>query len=189
MSIWPITNLKCTHCNLPCIALMKPSVLWHRFRTCVMICDAYYSVSVSPNHRKYHEFLWRDDLYQFTCLPVGLSSRPGIFTKIIKPVFAHFRSHECVVTKDIWQWAFVHHSWLSASFMLGNLNITADQLSRKFNTGTGWKLNHPIFLKIAKLFETPSMDFLPAAQTTSTTLKAAFHLRVFHIRAENFKCF
>ena len=62
------------------------------------------------------------------------------------------------VTKDIRQRAIVRRCWLSASFTPEILNMTADQLSRKFNAGTEWKLSHPIFLKIALLFGTPCID-------------------------------
>lgn len=54
--------------------------------------DAYYSVSVSESHRKYLRFIWKNQLFQFTCLPNGLSSAPRIFTKILKPVYATLRS-------------------------------------------------------------------------------------------------
>ena len=47
--------------------------------------DAYYMVGVSPSHRKYLRFMWKDVLYQFTCLPNGLSSCPRKFTKFLKP--------------------------------------------------------------------------------------------------------
>ena len=45
------------------------------------------------------KFLWRDQLYAFTCLPMGLTSSPRIFTKILKPVFATLCStfgHSCL---------------------------------------------------------------------------------------------
>ena len=70
------------------IDLMKPGC----FMTSIDLRDAYYSVPVSPTYRKYLKFLWRDQLYQFTCLHMGLSSSPRIFTKVMKPVFAHLRS-------------------------------------------------------------------------------------------------
>ena len=70
------------------INLMKPGC----FMMSIDLRDAYYSVPVSPTYRKYLKFIWRDQLYQFTCLPMGLSSSPRIFTKIMKPVFAHLRS-------------------------------------------------------------------------------------------------
>ena len=41
-----------------------------------------------PEHRKYLKFLFNGTLYQYTCLPNGLSSAPRIFTKLLKPVFA-----------------------------------------------------------------------------------------------------
>ena len=47
--------------------------------------DAYYSVPVARDDRKYLRFLWRGRLYQFTCLPNGLSCCPRKFTKIMKP--------------------------------------------------------------------------------------------------------
>ena len=47
--------------------------------------DAYYTVGVSPSHRKYLSFMWKDVLYQFTCLPNGLSSCLRKFTKLLKP--------------------------------------------------------------------------------------------------------
>ena len=47
--------------------------------------DAYYTAGVNPLHRKYLRFIWKNVLYQFTCLPNGLSSCPRKFTKLLKP--------------------------------------------------------------------------------------------------------
>ena len=54
--------------------------------------DAYYSVAVNPQHRKYLRFEFKDTLYEFTCLPNGLASAPRVFTKLMKPVIAILRS-------------------------------------------------------------------------------------------------
>ena len=48
--------------------------------------DAYYSIPVMKEHRKYLRFLFNGRLYQFTCLPNGLSSCPRKFTKTLKPI-------------------------------------------------------------------------------------------------------
>ena len=48
--------------------------------------DAYYSIPVMKEHRKYLRFLFNGQLYQFTCLPNGLSSCPRKFTKTLKPI-------------------------------------------------------------------------------------------------------
>ena len=45
--------------------------------------DAYYSVPVAQEHRKYLRFIWRSKLYQYTCFPNGLSSAPRLFTKLM----------------------------------------------------------------------------------------------------------
>ena len=45
------------------------------------------------------KFIWRDQLYAFTSLPMGLTSTPRIFTKVLKPVFSCLRSqfgHTCL---------------------------------------------------------------------------------------------
>lgn len=54
--------------------------------------DAYYSIPVHPDSRKYLRFRFKGILYQFTCLPFGLNVSPSIFTKVLKPVVAHLRS-------------------------------------------------------------------------------------------------
>lgn len=48
--------------------------------------DAYYSVPIVIDHRKYL------NLYEFTCLPNGLSSAPRSFAKLMIPVYASLRS-------------------------------------------------------------------------------------------------
>ena len=35
---------------------------------------AYYTVPIALEHQKYLKFAWRDTLYRYTCLPIGLSS-------------------------------------------------------------------------------------------------------------------
>lgn len=38
--------------------------------------DAYYSVAIAKEHRKYLRFIWNGQIFEFTCLPFGLSSAP-----------------------------------------------------------------------------------------------------------------
>lgn len=58
----------------------------------VDIRDAYYTVKIAKNHRKFLKFFWKGRLYQYECLPNGLSSAPRLFTKIMKPIMATLRS-------------------------------------------------------------------------------------------------
>lgn len=54
--------------------------------------DAYFLVPVQKRFRKYLRFTFQNKLYEFNCLPFGLSIAPRIFTKIMKPVVGVLRS-------------------------------------------------------------------------------------------------
>ena len=70
------------------ITLMSPNC----FMASIDLKDAYYSVSIDTSHgRKYLRLLWKNQLFQFTCLPNGLSSAPRIFTKLMKPAYSTLR--------------------------------------------------------------------------------------------------
>ena len=56
--------------------------------------DAYFSVPIFRPHCKYLRFIWRDQRYEFTCLPFGYSLAPRVFAKIFKPVVAQLRLND-----------------------------------------------------------------------------------------------
>lgn len=62
------------------------------FMTSVDLTDAYYSVPIALEDRKFLKFYWKNELFQFTCLPMGLACAPRVFTKLLKPLFSHLRS-------------------------------------------------------------------------------------------------
>lgn len=64
--------------------------------------DAYYSVPVRRNSRKFLRFTFNDRLFEFTCLPFGLSVSPYVFTKILKPFIHKAREQgiTCVIYLD-----------------------------------------------------------------------------------------
>ena len=57
--------------------MMKPGC----FMASVDLKDAYYTVPIHSDHQKFLKFMFNGTLYQYTCLPNGLSSAPRIFTK------------------------------------------------------------------------------------------------------------
>ena len=67
------------------IKLMRPGC----YMTSVDLKDAYYSIPIAPEHQKFLKFVWKDHLYAFNSLPMGLSGSPRIFTKILKPSLVH----------------------------------------------------------------------------------------------------
>ena len=62
------------------------------FMTKLDLRDTYLTVPVEKRLRIYLCFICRGVLYQFTCLPFGLSSSGRIFTKAMKPVIAFLRA-------------------------------------------------------------------------------------------------
>ena len=65
------------------------------FKPCLDLKDAYYSVPISKKDCKYPRFKWKGQLYQFTCLPNGLSYAPRKFTKLLKSALSelHLLGH------------------------------------------------------------------------------------------------
>lgn len=67
--------------------------------------DAYYSIPIAMEHRRYLRFAAGSELFEFTCLPFGLSIAPFVFTKIMRQVATYLRKLGvlCVVYLDDWQ--------------------------------------------------------------------------------------
>ena len=66
------------------------------FMASIDLKDAYYSIPVADEDRKFLMFEWKGTFYQFTCLPNGLSCAPRVFTKNLKGCvlsFERFRTH------------------------------------------------------------------------------------------------
>lgn len=68
--------------------------------------DAYFSIPIYHQQRKYLRFLWKNQRYEFQCLPFGLKSAPRIFTKCTKPVMSALRSrgHRGIIYIDDSLW-------------------------------------------------------------------------------------
>ncbi|XP_077270144.1 uncharacterized protein LOC143901594 [Temnothorax americanus] len=53
--------------------------------------DAYYLIPIAESDKKYLRFEFEGKLFQFSCLPFGLSTAPYVFTKIVKPIISDLR--------------------------------------------------------------------------------------------------
>lgn len=62
------------------------------FMASIDIRHAYHLIPIAIEHQKYLRFRWKGKIFQYTCLPFGLSSAPRIFTKVLKPIFAKLRT-------------------------------------------------------------------------------------------------
>ena len=65
---------------------------------CIDLKDAYYSIPIRKIDRKYLKFQWNGTLYQYTCLPNGLSCGPRRFTKILKPPLASLQTKGHIIS-------------------------------------------------------------------------------------------
>ena len=93
--------VKDKHFKMETIEMVKRLIKQGCFMSSLDWKDAYYSVKVNENFRKYLKFYWRGKLYQFTCLPNGLKSAPRIFTKITKVVFSTARKQDVTASSYI----------------------------------------------------------------------------------------
>ncbi|XP_043486358.1 uncharacterized protein LOC122513898 [Polistes fuscatus] len=110
--------------------------------------DAYLMIPIHKDFWKFLRFYWQGHLYEFICLPFGLSTAPWVFTKIMKPVISHLRllGWLSVVYLDDW--------WLvGTSRYLCSQNI---KVSREFLEYLGFILN----LKKSNLDPSTSCKFL-----------------------------
>ena len=103
-----ILNLKRLNEHIPYVHFKMStigSVLNLITKDCYMakidIKDAYYSVPILYKHQKYLKFYFKGQLYQFMCLPNGLSSGPRKFTKLLKPPLATLMHDKAVVSAYI----------------------------------------------------------------------------------------
>ena len=79
------------------IHLLKDFLKPNYFMTKLDIRDAYYSIPINKQSRRYLQFIFEGKLCQFKVLVFGLSTAPGILTKVMKPVVALIRSRGILI--------------------------------------------------------------------------------------------
>nr|CAI5833869.1 unnamed protein product [Callosobruchus analis] len=70
------------------------------FMASIDLKDAYLLVPIKPTHRRYLNFRFQNHTYEFQVLPLGLSSAPYVFTKIMKPVTQKLRSLDIITDTE-----------------------------------------------------------------------------------------
>lgn len=105
----PVVNLKPLNkfvirrrFKMESMATLRELLKENDWMTSVDLKDAFLSVPIHSAHRKLLRFRWQGRLYEFQCLPFGLTSAPRIFTKLMKPVMAILRrrSIRCMIFID-----------------------------------------------------------------------------------------
>lgn len=99
----PVVNLKAlnkfmskNHFKMEGFHILKDVLQRGDWMSSVDLKDAYFSVPVAQPHQKLLRFEWKGKIYEYQCLPFGLSSAPRVFTKLLKPILLGSDSVECV---------------------------------------------------------------------------------------------
>ncbi len=120
------------------IHMMKPGC----FMASLDIRDAYYSVPIHKAHQKYLKFQFNDQLFQFTCMPIGLACAPRLFTKLLKPVYGTLRAQ-----------GLLSVGYIDDSYLQGD---THDECQHNFTTSSKLFSNLGFCLHAEKCVSTPS---------------------------------
>ena len=88
---WLNTYVRYEHFKMHSISTAKDMMRPGCWMGSIHLKDAYYSVPVRSDHRKFLRFIWRGTLLQFRVLPNGLACSPRFFTKLLIPAFASIR--------------------------------------------------------------------------------------------------
>lgn len=80
------------HFKMESIQHARDLILKHCFLASIDLEKAYYAVPIHKAYRKYLRFSFNNVVYEYTCLPNGLSSAPWLFTKLLRVVFSYLRT-------------------------------------------------------------------------------------------------
>ena len=100
------------------IALIVPGTQFHSFD----FSDAYYSIRVAPNHRKYLRFYFEGQLYEYSVIANGVSSGPRIFTKLMRVCLAYLRKeHDISVSGFLDDQILCHYNGTKDAMQKGRI--------------------------------------------------------------------
>jgi hypothetical protein len=94
----PVKNLSPLNCFIETphfqtehLTTVKSLLKQGHFMTKLHLKNAYLSVAIHPQSKKFLRFLWQNKAYQFRSLPFGLNIAPSMFTRLMKPVVGFLR--------------------------------------------------------------------------------------------------
>ena len=94
----PVINLRALnnfiiyqHFKMEGLYMVKDLLIQGDWMCKIDLKDAYLTMNIDLESRKYLRFQWQNKLFQFNCLPFGLASAPRVYTKLMKPVISLLR--------------------------------------------------------------------------------------------------
>ena len=79
------------HCKLESLQDVLEMVTPGVWMASVDLKDAYYTIPIHKDFRKFLILIWGDSYYEYTCLPNGYAQALRAFTKILKKPFGFLR--------------------------------------------------------------------------------------------------
>ena len=84
-------SVKTEHFKMEGIHMLKDLLRAGDWMATINLKDAYFMIPITQEDRDFLKFQWKNQMYQFNCLPFGLSSTPLVFIKTKRPVVAILR--------------------------------------------------------------------------------------------------
>lgn len=105
------------------------------FMTTVDLKEAYFLVPIHKSSRKLLRFKFQGTIFEFQCLPFGLSLAPLVFTKLLNPVVSFLRSK-----------GFILAIYLDDIIFIGNTYndcLSCTESTRNLLEKLGFVINYP----------------------------------------------
>ena len=134
------------------------------------IKQAYFHFPLEAECQKLCKFIWKGELYQFTCLVQGLSSSPRIFCRCLKPMFAALHQ------KQLLSCNFIDDIYLQGDNYNDCANNVLDTLEML------WRLNLTAHPEKPGLFPAQTLEYLGHILDSTTMTVRLTHRRVTKIK-------
>lgn len=79
------------------VGVLKETIRQNDYFMKIDLHNAYLSIPVHIDDRKFLQFTWQNEIFHFTTLAFGLLAAPWVFTKILKPVISLLRSEDAYI--------------------------------------------------------------------------------------------
>ena len=155
---WVNKHIEYVHFKMHSLNTAKDMMRENCLMASIDLKDAYYSVPIAFQDRKFLRFRWKGLLYEYTVMPNGLACAPRYFTKLLNPVFAHLRKagHECF-------------QYIDDSFIVGD-SVEQCRMSVNATTKTLQSLGFMIHEEKSIIEPTTSLKFLGFLLNSQTML-------------------
>lgn len=125
--------VKTSHFKIEDRKIVARLISQHCFMSTIDLKDAYHLIPIAALHRKYLRFTFNGLLYQYNCLPFGLSCAPRIFTKLLKPLITSLREKGMMLVVYLDDFLILENSECVV-----NVRLTVELLS-----DLGFLINYP----------------------------------------------